>query len=64
MDLYSIQFSIKSVERVITDRVRSKVVWVLMTVKNRGPDAILAAMDDLVSPGIDLAIKSAKSNEV
>ena len=54
----SLYEDVHTLEKIITGRVRNEVDSVMATVETRVHDAILNAMDTLVFPGVDLAMKS------
>ena len=56
------QIDMQILERNFTDSVRSEVDNVVATVKNRVRSPILAAIDNLVIPTVELAIRSATAS--
>ena len=50
-----------TVEENIFSKVRSEVVSVMTTVETRLQDAVLTAIENLVIPGVELAMKSANA---
>ena len=56
------QVDVHTLEENILSKVRSEVDNVMTSVQTRVQDAVLIAIDNLVIPGVELAMKSANAS--